>query len=175
MMLLEERPRVAFAPHDRLLDVARLGLDHEEPRPYLQDIVDQLAGRLGAPFALIDVLLDGAQVFLAGHGPLPPWIAEAGGTPIEWAFCRPFLTVRQPRIVRDLSEDPMWRDTRLVKVEGARAYIGVPLISHRGHVIGGLCAVDVVPRDFPAEAIAMMESLATEVIDRIESRVAAGG
>ncbi|XVV11386.1 GAF domain-containing protein [Actinoplanes sp. CA-131856] len=175
MMLLQERPHIAFPRHDRLLDVARLGLDREEPRPCLQEIVDQVAERLGAPFALIDVLLDGAQVFLAGHGPVPPWIAEAGGTPIEWAFCRPFLTDPRPRFVRDLSEDPMWRDNPLVTVEGARAYIGVPLISRRGHVIGGLCALDLAPRDFPAESIATMERLADEVIDRLESEAAARG
>ncbi|MEU8813875.1 GAF domain-containing protein [Actinoplanes sp. NPDC048796] len=174
MMLLEERPRVAIPTVDRLLDVAHLGLDREQPRTYLQEIVDQLADRVGAPFALIDVLLDGAQVFLAAHGPVPAWIAQAGGTPIEWAFCRPFLTDRRPRFVRDLATDPMWRDNPLVTVEGARSYIGVPLISHRGHVMGGLCAVDLAPRDFPAESIATMERLAVEVIDRLESEVGTG-
>ncbi|XVU24034.1 GAF domain-containing protein [Actinoplanes sp. CA-054009] len=175
MMLLQERPRVALPDHDRLLDVARLGLDREEPRPYLQEIVDRVAARLEAPVALIDVLLDGAQVFLAGHGPVPAWIAEAGGTPIEWAFCRPFLTDRRPRFVRDLSKDPMWRDNPLVTVEGARAYLGVPLISHRGHVVGGLCAVDLAPRDFPEGSTALMERLAAEVIDRLESEAGSGG
>jgi GAF domain-containing protein len=154
---------------DRLRDVARLGLDRELARPYLQQFVDEVADRLGMPIALADVLLDEAQVFVAGHGPVPDWIAEASGTPIEWAFCRPFVSDRRPRVVPDLSADPMFRDNPLVTVEGARAYIGVPLVSHQGHVVGGLCAVDMQPREFDADAVALLERLAAEVVEQIEA------
>ncbi|MEV4346200.1 GAF domain-containing protein [Actinoplanes sp. NPDC049596] len=175
MMLLEERP-ASLRPRrdiDRLLDVARLGLDREQPRPFLQRVVDEVAEALHAPIAVADVLLDDVQVFAALHGPAPQWLLDAGGTPIEWSFCRPFLTERRPRIVRDLREDPRWSDNPLVTGEGARAYIGVPLISRRGHVLGGLCALDLAPRDFAGESIGMLERRAAEIIDNLESEAAA--
>ena len=166
-METEER---ALRARDRLREVARLGLDREVARPYLQEIVEEVADRLDVPIALADVLLDEAQVFVAGHGPVPQWIAEASGTPIEWAFCRPFVSDRTPRAVPDLTADPRWADNPLVTVDGARAYIGVPLVSSQGHVVGGLCAVDVQPRDFAPNAIDMLQRLAAEVVERIEAR-----
>jgi GAF domain-containing protein len=165
----EAETRTALRSADRLRDVARLGLDRELARPYLQAIVDEVAARLGAPIALVDVLLDESQVFIAGHGPVPEWIAQAAGTPVEWAFCRPFVADRQPRVVPDLTADPRWSANPLVTVDGARAYIGVPLVSHRGHVVGGLCAVDMQPRDFPADAVAVLRRLAEEVIEQVEA------
>lgn len=166
-MITEERESLQSA--DRLRDVARLGLDREQTRPWLQEIVDEVADRLDMPIALADVLLDEAQVFVAGHGPVPAWIAEAAGTPVEWAFCRPFVADPSPRALPDLAADPMWQTNPLVTVEGARAYIGVPLVSHRGHVVGGLCAVDMQPREFEPAAIALLERLAAEVVERIEA------
>ena len=160
----------ALRAQERLREVARLGLDREVSRPYLQEIVDEVAERLGVPIALADVLLDEAQVFVAGHGAVPEWIEQAAGTPVEWAFCRPFVADRTPRVVSDLAADPMWRDNPLVTIEGARAYIGVPLVSHQGHVVGGLCAVDMAPRDFPADSVEMLQRLADEVIARVEAR-----
>ena len=159
---------------DRLLDVARLGLDREADRVHLQDIVETVAVRLDTPFVIIDVLLDDAQVFLAEHGPVPAWIAEVGGTPLEWALCTPLITERAPRVVPDLTADPMFRDNPLVTVEGLRSYIGAPLISHRGHVLGGICGVDVRTREFAPAEIAYLQEMAAETVDRLESYAGPG-
>ena len=153
---------------DRLIDVARLGLDREDGRYYLVEIVDTVAERLGIPFVMIDVLLNDAQVVLAGHGPMPEFITESGGTPLEWAFCQPLVTGRQPRAVTDLTADPMFRDNPLVTIGGLRAYAGAPLISHTGHVLGGLCSLDVRPRPFEAAELAFLGQMAAEVVDLLE-------
>ena len=158
----------------RLLDIARLGLDREAERGHLQDIVVAVAARLDTPFALIDVLLDDAQVILAGFGPAPDWVAEVGGTPIEWAFCRPLIDERAPRVVPDLTADPMFRDNPLVTVEGVRAYIGAPLISHHGHVLGGICGLDVRTREFTRADVGFLEGMAAETVARLESYAGPG-
>jgi GAF domain-containing protein len=154
---------------ERLLDIARLGLDLEAERQYLRDIVESVAVHLDTPFVMIDVLLDDAQVFLAGYGPVPAWIDEVGGTPLEWAFCKPLVAERAPRAVADLAADPMFRDNPLVTVEGVRAYVGAPLISHRGHVLGGICGLDVRPRSFSATEIAFLQEMAAETVERLEA------
>ncbi|WP_433296657.1 GAF domain-containing protein [Actinoplanes sp. CA-030573] len=156
----------------RLADVARLGLDREAERPYLRDIVDEVAVRLDAPFALVDVLLNTAQIFIAEHGERPEWLLESGGTPMEWAFCLPMMTTRAPHAVADFAADPLFRDSPLVTVVGLRSYAGAPLISHAGHVLGGLCVLDVKPRRFGPEELLWLQERAAEAVERIEERAA---
>jgi GAF domain-containing protein len=155
---------------ERLADVARLGLDRESDWHYLHDIVARAADLLGAPFAMIDVLLDDAQIFLDMVGEVPEWIREAGGTPLEWAFCAPLVRDRVPRITTDLTTDPLFRDNPLVTIEGVRAYAGAPLISHTGHVLGGLCGLDVVPHAFRPADLERLQQLADEAVELLEAR-----
>ncbi|MEU4621482.1 GAF domain-containing protein [Actinoplanes sp. NPDC023801] len=138
-------------------------------RPYLTEIVETVSDLMETPFAVISVLLDGAQVFLAGHGPVPKWIGDAGGTPIEWAFCMPMLRSRAGWFVNDFTTEPDHRDNPLVTVEGIRSYIAAPLITGDGHVVGGLCGLDVRPRDFGPGQVAVLQDLADEAIRRIEA------
>ncbi|WIN00933.1 GAF domain-containing protein [Actinoplanes oblitus] len=156
--------------HDpaRLREVARLGLDREAPREYLAGMVEEVAGRIGTPFALADALLNDAQVFLAGCGPVPAWVGEVNGTPIEWAFCTRLLPGGRPLFIPDLTEDPEHRENPLVRVEGVRSYIGAPLISSNGHMLGGLCALDVRPRQFDEADLAYLSRMAAETVRRIE-------
>ena len=160
--------RPAICRLERLHDVARLGLDREEPRYYLDEIVGTVADRLDTPFVMIDALLNDAQVVLAGHGPVPGFIAESGGTPLEWAFCQPLVTTRRSFTVADLTADLRFRDNPLVTVGGVRAYAGAPLISHTGEVLGGLCGLDIRPRPFTDGEVAFLETMAGEVIELLE-------
>ena len=160
--------RPAINRVDRLVDVARLGLDRETERGYLRAIVDDVSVRLDTPFVVIDVLLNDAQVFLAGSGPMPEFIAEAGGTPLEWAFCQPLVTERRARSVADLTADPLFRDNPLVTVGGLRAYAGAPLISHTGQVLGGICGLDVRTRAFDPAEMEYLQVMAAETVERLE-------
>ena len=153
---------------ERLAEIARLGLDRETGRGYLQNIIDDAATRMDTPYATIDVLLGHAQIFLGTHGPMPPWIAEAGGIPVEWSFCLPLVPGRAARAVADLSQDTMFKDNPLVTVAGVRAYAGAPLISSRGQVLGGLCCMDLQPRDFADGELDYLQELADEAVSRIE-------
>jgi GAF domain-containing protein len=153
----------------RLRDLARIGVDRPAERPYLSGIVDSVTDRMGTPFAMVSALLDGAQIFLAGRGPVPEWIGEAGGTPIEWAFCLPMLRSRAGWYVNDFTTDPAYHDNPLVTVEGVRSYIAAPLITSGGQVVGGLCGLDVQARDFDPEQVRVLQELADEAIRLIEA------
>jgi GAF domain-containing protein len=154
----------------RLLALARAGVDLQIERPYLTEIVESVTDWMDTPFAMISVLLDGAQVFLAGVGPVPAWIGEAGGTPIEWAFCLPMLRSRAGWFVNDFATEPDHRENPLVTVEGVRSYIAAPLITGDGHVVGGLCGLDVRPREFDESQLRVLQDLADEAVRRIEER-----
>ena len=47
-------------------------------------------------------------------------------------------------------------------------YLGIPLITSDGHVLGALCAIDETPRDWEPEQIELLETLARAVLDHIE-------
>lgn len=160
---------------ERLRELARLGVDRQIDRAYLSSIVDTVATRFQTPFALVTGLLSDAQVFLAGRGPVPAWIAEAGGTPLEWAFCCPLLSERAARMVRDFTVDPQFRDNPLVTIEGVRSYLGAPLISAGGQVLGGLCGLDVRPREFGPEQLESLQELADEAVRRLEAAAGPAG
>jgi GAF domain-containing protein len=154
----------------RLRELARIGVDREAGRPYLDEIVRSVADRLGTPFAVVTVLLNGAQIFLARVGPVPAWIGEAGGTPAEWSFCLPMLRTRAVWYVNDFATEPDHRDNPLVTVEGIRSYIAAPMITGTGHVVGGLCGLDVRPREFDTTQMRVLQDLADEAVRRIEAR-----
>ncbi|MEU4556774.1 GAF domain-containing protein [Actinoplanes sp. NPDC023936] len=160
--------------HDaaRLREVARLGVDREMPRDYLAELLERVAVELDMPFAVVTCMLSDAQVFLAGRGPMPEWIAEVGGTPIEWAFCVPMLRNQSAHCVNDFTADPAYRNNPLVTVEGLRSYIGAPVISAGGAVVGGVCGLDVRPRDFGDEQVRLVQELAAEVARRLEADAA---
>ncbi|GAA2621923.1 GAF domain-containing protein [Paractinoplanes durhamensis] len=155
---------------NRLVDIARLGLDREAERPFLRDLVDRVAHRLDTPYVVVDALLNDAQVILAGRGPVPEFIQQAGGTPLEWAFCQPLVTERVARTIEDLEADPLFHDNPLVTVAGLRSYAGAPLVSQSGHVLGGLCGLDVRPRAFSPGELAFLQATADEVVERLEER-----
>lgn len=166
---MSRNPYPELKDRRRLLDLARVGVDRPAERPYLTEIVETVTTRMGTPFAVVSVLLDGAQVFLAGHGPIPQWIGEAGGTPIEWAFCLPMLRSRTGWYVNDFATDPVYRDNPLVTVEGVRSYIAAPLITTGGQVVGGLCGLDVRARNFDPGQVRVMQDLADEAMRLIEA------
>lgn len=152
---------------DRLRDVARLDLDLDQPRPQLQAVVEEVADTAAAPIALITVLLDDAQAFAAATG-LPDWAAALGGTPVEWAFCRAMLTTGEAFAVPDLTQSPRFKDNPLVRNEGIRSYAGAPLVSARGHVLGGLCVLDVEPHDFDDTTLELLRAQAARVVALVE-------
>ena len=53
---------------------------------------------------------------------------------------------------------------------GIAAYLGVPVRNQDGYVLGALCAADVVPHDWNAEAVAVLEDFAALVEGEIDLR-----
>ena len=109
--------------------------------------VADVAGRVGTPIALATVVLDAAQVFAAAHGLTGTWLEEVGGTPAEWSFCARVVQTAAAFSVEDASRHPQLAGNPLVRHDGIRSYLGVPL-QVRGHTVGALCAIDTEPRTF---------------------------
>ncbi len=176
---LEDLPLSWLLPHptlagDALLDAERLSAvvalgadDAEHVQPLVEDLLATAAAELGTPLSLLNVLLSGSQVVAGAHG-LPGWLAEVRATPAEWSLCATVVRTGHAYAVPDLGADAMTADNPLCTVDGLRAYAGVPLRTSQGHVLGALCVLDVRPRAFDDEDLAVLARLADQVLQRLQ-------
>jgi GAF domain-containing protein len=158
----------------RLQEIADLDLLSPDVDPILKDLAGKAAERLGLPVSLISVVLDEALHVAAFQGPPGLWLEETRGHPVEWSFCATSVRTREPFVVPNAPAHPDHGTNPLVTQDGVRCYAGVPLISRRGHVLGNLCVVGLEEREFSAEDVAILHTLAAEAVRRIELRRTTG-
>ncbi len=134
------------------------------------DRFTKLAARLlRVPVALVSLVGDQRQFFKSAAGMGDSAVRE---TPLTHSFCQHAVTTRLPLIIDDAREHPLVRDNAAVTELGVVAYAGVPLLTSDHHALGALCAVDVMPRAWSAEDIALLSDLAVMVVAQIELRQA---
>ena len=94
--------------------------------------------------------------------------------PREDSMCRLVVDDEQRIVCADATRDPRFGYSSFVRgPEPVRFYGSVPLRIADGTVIGTLCAWDTEPRELTDEQVELFESLAEEVVWRIElTRVA---
>ena len=162
-MSAEERrdPRLEALRATRLLDSAP-----EETFDRLTRLATRL---LGVPVALISLVDRDRQFFKSQHGLPEPW-ASARETPLTHSFCQHVTASGTPLVVRDSSTHALVAENLARRDLGVVAYLGVPLIAAEGFVLGSLCAIDSVVRDWGADDIATMRDLAAMTMTEINLR-----
>ncbi|MEV0901083.1 GAF domain-containing protein [Actinoplanes sp. NPDC049802] len=131
-------------------------------RAGLDAVARRSATLLRTPIALVTLVLDSAQLVLGSHG-LGGWIAEAQGTPAEWAMCTYTVLTGEPYQVTDSDADPRHADSPFMRTTGMRSYLGVPLIV-AGQALGAHCAVDPHSRAFGDGDLAVLNDGAAATI-----------
>ena len=135
-----------------LLDPARLSalagsglLDSEAEASF--DRLTALASRVtGAEVSLIALVDADRAYFKSCHG--LPVVPPGRTVPLSHSLCRHVAAAGEPVAVPDAREHPLFSENGAVTEMGVRAYFGVPLRSPSGHVLGSLCAIDLVPREW---------------------------
>ena len=156
----------------RLQEIADLDVFAPEVSEILSDLAREASTTLDLPLGMVNIVLDEAQYIAAHHG-VGGWIAEAQGTPVEWAFCRFAVRSRSEFVVEDAQTHSLVKDNPLVTEDGLRCYAGIPLITSRGHAIGSFCVAGLEARCFDDTEMQTLRGLAAEAIRRIESRLPA--
>jgi signal transduction histidine kinase len=134
-------------------DVMRLEIDS-----LFKKLTEKIREILAVDISDVRVLVDG-QWQLTGIAGIEAHLLTSGraGTgrgPAGWIFEH-----RQPLAIRDLAHTDLPTGTTMKKV-GARGYVGVPLFSRGGEVIGVLRGLTYQPRDFTREEIDLLQQLA---------------
>jgi len=135
------------------------------------DAIAQLAGRLlNVPVALVSFVDDERQFFKSCVGTIPePWMSERQ-TPLTHSFCQHVVERSEPLVVEDARTHPIVRDNRAIDDLGVIAYAGMPIVTPDGFVLGSLCAVDGVPRQWTEDELSSLSLLAESINTEIALR-----
>ena len=163
---LEPQPSPA-TEEERARALAAYGLEGLDDDPELTAIVQFTARLCEAPMALVSLVENERQRFLARLG------TEERETPRSSSFCAHAMERGGIMEVADAQLDPRFRTNPLVTGgPNIRFYAGHSLVSDSGIPLGGLCVIDTKPRprgltSFQREGLAV---LARAVMRRLHAR-----
>jgi hypothetical protein len=156
---------------ERLLAL-RLTALLDSPAEEAFDRLTRLASRvLRAPIALVS-LVDADRQFFKSCVGLPPDVTEARGTPLSHSFCQHAVERAQPLVIDDARAHALVLDNGAVHDLDVIAYLGIPLQTADGLVLGSFCVIDHVPRRWSADELETLRDLAASVMTEIELRTA---
>jgi GAF domain-containing protein len=124
---------------------------------------------IGFPVLIVSVVR-GERVGYRVQRGLDVAYAEARDRRRETTFCTHTVSGDAPLVVADAGEEAFFRGSSMVVKSGIRAYVGVPLRTSRGIVIGTVCAMDFEPRAIGVEVVRTLERFGALIVAEIEGR-----
>ena len=158
---------------DRLGALAATGLVGTDPEAEFDRLTTLSARSTGAPISLVALVGADRSFFKSAHGlpDLPPGEPGLGrSVPLALSMCQHVVASGEPLVVDDTRAHAVLRDNGAVTELGAGAYLGVPVRSPSGHVLGTLCAVDVEARQWSPEDLATLLATAAAAQGEIALR-----
>ncbi|UFS72675.1 ATP-binding protein [Geomonas sp. RF6] len=124
---------------------------------------------LHAPVALVSLVDADRQFFKSCIGLPEPWQAQRE-TPLTHSFCKYNRVAGKPLVIEDARQDPLFRDNLAVKDLNVIAYLGMPLVTADGYILGSFCVIDGKPRQWTEEEISIVAKLSYAVMTEIQLR-----
>lgn len=153
----------------RLAALAETGLLDSPAEESFDRLTRLVARLLDAPVALVSLVDIDRQFFKSAQGLPDPW-ADRRETPLSHSFCRHVIETGGALVVEDAPTHPVVRNNLAVTELGVVAYLGVPLKTSQGQVLGSLCAIDSKPRHWTEDDIRTMRDVGEIVMREIELR-----
>jgi signal transduction histidine kinase len=138
----------------------------------LERLVTLGARTIGTPMAAVSFVDRDRQVFLSAVGLMDPW-RTTRQMPLRYSFCKHAVGAGCALVVRDARRHPLVRRNPSVSELGVRAYLGVPVGTPAGHLLGTFNVVDVQARDWSARDIDAVRELAALAALEIEQQLMA--
>lgn len=154
---------------DRLLALRATELPDSAPEEAFDRLTRLVQRCLRVPVALVSLVDAERQYFKSAQGLAEPW-CSARETPLSHSFCQHVVVRDAPLLVEDARQDPLVRDNLAVADLGVVAYLGVPLRTPAGHVLGSLCAIDGAPRAWTPADLDTLQALADEAMLELAHR-----
>ncbi len=149
----------------RLRALRRFAVLDTPADPHFDRIVALASEVLGVPIALVSLVDQERQWFLARYG------LEAQETPRAMAFCAHAIAQHDLFEVPDALDDERFNTNPLVLYPPkVRFYAGVPLQSDQGYNLGTLCVIDQKPRVLDPHQRVILQLIADLVMRELELR-----
>lgn len=162
-------PSSAAAIARRLAALEATGLLDTPAEPAFDRVTALVAQLLKVEVSLVSLVDASRQFFKSVHG-LPEPLASERGTPLSHSICQHVVAAGTPLRVDDTRVHPLVRDNPSVTEHGVTAYLGAPIRTPAGAVVGSLCAIAGTPRSWTDEDLELLESLAAVVESEIALR-----
>lgn len=154
---------------DRLEALRRTGLLDSGSETSFDRLAELARRVVGAPIALVSMVDTDRQYFKSCPG-LPEPFASARSTPLSHSICQHALDGAAPLRIDDTRNDPRLVGNLAPSELGAAAYLGIPVASRDGHVLGTFCVIDTAPRAWTDADVELMVDLAGAVSSEIALR-----
>jgi len=156
-------------PSDRLEALYQTELMDSEPEERFDRLTRLVAATLSVPVALVSLVDTKRQFFKSTFGLPEPWRTERE-TPLTHSFCQHVVARAVPLVIEDATLDPLVCDNLAIPELNVRAYLGIPLLTGEGHVLGSLCAIDSEPRQWTLREQEILTDFGKLVEEQIASR-----
>ena len=159
--------RLLIDAESRLDALARYDILDTDPEPSFDRITRIAATLLDVPIALINFLDERRQwsKSCVGIG------ADTHEVDLERSFCLHTLASDDVLVIDDTTQDARVADNPLVRdTPRLRSYLGAPLVTPDGYVIGTVCVLDVQPRAWTQAQCDRLVDLAAMAMSELELR-----
>ena len=153
---------------DRLGALEATGLVDTDSEAEFDRLTSLTARSTGAPISLVALVGRDRSFFKSAHG--LPEMPPDRSVPLSHSMCQHVVSSGEPLVVSDTRSHPVLRDNAAVTEMGAGAYLGVPIRSPAGHVLGTLCSVDVEAREWSLDDVATLLATAAAAQGEIALR-----
>lgn len=162
-------PTAALIDPTRVAAVHALEVIDNDPIPELDELARRAASMLRTPTAVVSLLDADAQYFPGqfGLGGGPAAVAR-GGLPYEYSYCKYVVGEQQPLEITDSLRNPLVRDHLATTERGVRAYLGMPIRTRQGEVVGVFCVYDTFTRKWSIEDYAELNRFAQLAMRQME-------
>ena len=155
----------------RLGALRRSGVLDTPPEEAFDRLTRLAAKTLHVPVALVSLVDVDRQFVKSCTGTLPePWHSTRQ-TSLSHSFCQHAVASGRPLVISDAREHPLMKDNGAVADLGIVAYAGVPLVLSGGQVLGSFCAIDYKPRQWTADELDILHTLAAAAAGELELRL----
>lgn len=141
---------------------------------WISDTIDRVASDVSRRFSvglvLVSVLI-GEQEWFRIHVNLSQRPAAGRTSPRSWSFVRQVLEAREPLVVPDVTQHPVFSRTAFPPAGTLRGYAGVPVMTPTGTISGALCLFDLEPLTLDARALDALSETAHRLALELEAGV----
>jgi predicted PurR-regulated permease PerM len=156
---------------DRVDALKATGVMEGDKREALDALAKRAADVFNTSVAVITTIDKDREYFVGQSGKLPNAITDDTGTLLpmdrEHAICNYVVANEKTLVVSDIERDPRFADNETIDQWNMRFYAGAPLRAADGLIIGALCILDSAPRTLEEKDVALLETIAADVVATI--------